>query len=169
MTRLRHFRFDQRSLGMATLFCAGIFPAILMWHAMVTNWVPLPFWDEWFTPGNQLTSWCNGTLTLRELFSQHNESRKFFPRLLYLALAKLHGWDVRDAMLVTFTSFCAMSALLYRTLRLTPRASTLSALIAWTVMSFLCFAPVQFDNFLLGSQFEPFFPGLAVLAAANVN
>lgn len=34
---------------------------------------------------------------------------------------------------------------------------------------FLCFSPVQFENFLYGIQLEPLFPGIAVVAVAIVN
>jgi len=36
-------------------------------------------------------------------------------------------------------------------------------------MMFLCFSSVQFENFLYGIQLEPFFPGIALVAIANIN
>ena len=57
--------------------------------------MPLPFWDEWNTPGAQLASWYRGTLSFAELCSQHNESRKLIPRLIYLPLFRLAGWNVQ--------------------------------------------------------------------------
>ena len=156
-------------MGLTLLILLGCVPAALMWHYVTRNWISIPFWDEWFTPGNQFASWCRGTLTLQELFSQHNESRKFFPRLLYLALAKFGGWDVRKEMTVLFLTVCLLGGLLFRLLRRTPGASTVSALTAWAVMMFLCFSPVQFENFLWGIQLEAFFPGIALAAIAVVN
>ena len=153
----------------AILILIGVTPAIGMLNVVVTHWLPLPYWDEWFTPGKQFTEWCQGTLSFGDLFVQHNESRKFFPRLFYFAMMKLHGWDVRDAMVLTFASVCAISALLYRLLRRTPGATAAAALLAWVVTSFLCFSPVQLRNFLWGLQFEPFVPCLVLLAAANIN
>ncbi|MDP9253667.1 MAG: hypothetical protein M3O66_01805 [Verrucomicrobiota bacterium] len=169
MVTLRKFRFDARTFALATLFCVGLFPIVLMLHHVRANWLPLPFWDEWHTPGSQFESWCRGTLTIGELFSQHNESRKFFPRLLYFALASVGGWDPRKEVTVFFLEVCFLAALLWQLLRRTPGSTTLSALITWTVMMFLCFSSVQFGNFLYGIQLEPLFPGVAVVAMASVN
>jgi hypothetical protein len=136
---------------------------------VTSNWLPLPFGDEWDTPGGLMVDWCRGTLSLGKLFQQHNESRKFFPGLLYLCMAKVGGWDVRATMMLVFVTVCAIAALSYRLLRRTPGATALSALTAWLVVMFLCFSGSQFENFLWGIQIEPFFPGLAVLAVIAVN
>lgn len=151
------------------LLLAGIAPALLMFHFMTALWVPLPLWDEWTTPGEMFASWWKGTLTLRELLSQHNESRKFFPRLLYLGLAQLDHWDVRNLMLLTFASVGGLVALFYRLLRTMPDATTTTALVPWVAASFLCFSGVQLDNFLWGIQVETFYPGIAVVAMALIN
>jgi hypothetical protein len=147
----------------------GCVPAALVLRLVTKNWISIPFWDEWLTPGTQLTSWCNGTLTLTELFSQHNESRKFFPRLLYLFLARVAGWDVRHEMVCVFLSVCVLGFFLYQLLRRTPGVSPVAALTAWAVMMFLCFSPIQLENFLWGIQLETFFPGIAVVAAVTIN
>lgn len=165
--KLRAVRLRHLPLGVLAMF--GILPALLMWHFVSTNWVPLPLWDEWHTPGSQFDSWCRGTLTIAELFSQHNEGRNFFPRLLYFALAAQGGWDVRQAMRVVFLLVCVLCLLLLLLLRRTPDASPVSALVGWVVMTFLCFAPVQMENFLYGIELETLFPGIAVLAAAAIN
>ena len=140
-----------------------------MWHWVSTNWVPLPFWDEWHTPGSQFESLYRGTLTLKEMFSQHNESRNFFPRLLYFTLQHFGGWDVRKEIRVVFFGVWALCLLLLYLLRRTPGATPVSSLVGWTMMTFLCFAPVQVQNFLYGIEIETFFPGFALLAAAAIN
>src|SRR5215475_12399449 len=147
----------------------GVRPALLMWHWISTNWVSIPMWDEWHTPGSQFASWCRGTLTISELFSLHNESRKFFPRLLYFALAALGGWDVRKEMRVLFVLVCTLCVLLLLLLRRTSGASPESTFLTWALMVALCFAPVQVENFLYGIQGEAFFVGTAVVAAAVLN
>jgi hypothetical protein len=152
-----------------SLYLIGITPIALMFCAVVSIWLPLPFWDEWTTPGENFVSWCNGRLGFQELFSQHNESRKFFPRLLYLALAAMGGWDVRKEMALLFLLVCAISVLFYRLMRSTPGATPASALIAWISATFLCFSPVQLRNFIWGIQLELFFPGLALLVVAAAN
>lgn len=165
----RGFRLDARRLGIVALFCVGLVPAILMWHNVVANWTPLPYWDEWHTPGAQFESWCSGTLTIGELFSQHNESRLFFPRLVNFALVWAGGWDVRKEMTLNFLGVCLLSALLWRLLRRTQGSTIFAVLIAWVVMMFLCFSPVRFENFLTGIEIVGLVPGLALVAMASVN
>jgi hypothetical protein len=95
---VRNFRLDRRAFATAALFCLGLLPMMLMLYHVRSNWVQVPLWDEWHTPGVQFEWWSHGLMPLSEMFGQHNESRKFFPRLLYLALAAMGGWDVRCAL-----------------------------------------------------------------------
>ena len=157
------------SIAVLLLATVGVLPALMMWHWISTNWVPIPTWDEWYTPGSQFASWCRGTLTISDLFSQHNESRKFFPRLLYFALAAVGGWDVRKEMRAIFVLVCMLCILLSLLLRRTPGATPISTAFGCALMVSLCFAPVQVENFLYGLQGEAFFPGVAVVAAAALN
>ena len=151
------------------LLAVGLAPIALMLCTVVRLWLPLPYWDEWSTPAENLLDWCKGNLNFTELFSQHNESRKLFPRLLYLGLAQPGGWDVRKEMSITLLIVCAIAFLFYRLLRNTPGTTKRSALVTWIAAAFLCFSPVQLENFLWGVQLEVFFPGLAVLALVAVN
>ena len=167
--RERLFPFSWNAVTIFLLVTVAIIPAGLMWYWVSTNWVPLPFWDEWHTPGSQFESWFRGTLTLKEMFSQHNESRNFFPRLLYFALEHFGGWDVRKEIRVVFFGVCALCLLLLDLLRRTPGATPVSILVGWTLMTYLCFAPVQVENFLYGIEIETFFPGFALLVAAAIN
>jgi len=167
--RERLFPFSLNAVTIFLLVTVAIIPAGLMWYWVSTNWVPLPFWDEWHTPGSQFESWFRGTLTLKEMFSQHNESRNFFPRLLYFALEHFGGWDVRKEIRVVFFGVCALCLLLLDLLRRTPGATPVSILVGWMLMTYLCFAPVQVENFLYGIEIETFFPGFALLGAAAIN
>lgn len=166
---LRPFRLGWRTFAIVALFSAGLVPAVLVWRNVVANWTSLPYWDEWHTPGAQFESWCRGTLTIGELFSQHNESRLFFPRLMNFAMVWAGGWDVRKEMTLNFLGVCLLSALLWRLLRRTPGSATFAVLIAWVVMMFLCFSPVRFENFLTGIEIVGLVPGLAIVAMASVN
>ncbi|HSH37995.1 MAG TPA: hypothetical protein VK993_04345 [Chthoniobacterales bacterium] len=141
-----------------------------MLRFVLTNWLPLPYWDEWSTPGAMFVSWCQGTLSFADFFEQHNESRKVFPRLIYLTLAQIRGgWDVRKEIALLFVTVCAICALFYRLIRATPGATTRAALTAWIAATLLAFSPGQFENFLWGVQLEPFLVGCGVLAIAAVN
>ena len=135
---------------------------------MCTHWVPVPFWDEWDSPGAQLASYYRGTLRLGDLFAQHNESRSFFPRLLYLAIYLPAGWDVRFGMAVTFALVCASSAGLYQILRGADPSSRAVPFV-FAAMNFLLFSPRQYENFLHAVMIEAFAPACALIFAILTN
>lgn len=144
----------------------GIFlfvPVAWALQIMITHWVAVPWWDEWLTPGETLSCYYRGTLHLADFWSQHNESRKLFPRLVYLALYLPTGWDVRYGMALTFAWVCAGSIGLYLLLRqcVSPRV----ALAGFMVTNLLLFSPREYENFLYGIEGENFTPAFALIFA----
>ncbi len=164
----KRFHIDLKII-FAGLLLVALIPVVLAVMATLHNWVPLPYWDEWFSPGTLFISYAKGTLSFSDFFLQHNESRKAFPCLLYITLAKVHGWDVRDAMAVTLLEVVAICGLLLWLFLRTKGGTAITALVAFVVTTFLCFSPVQYDNFLWGLLFELFLPGLATILVALVN
>lgn len=161
---------EGRLTRLATFVCwsAIVLPVVLGLWMMVRHWVPVPYWDEWKTPGEQIASYYRGTLTWAELCSQHNESRKLFPRLIYLPLAIAGGWDVRWVMAASFAFVCGGSLLLYALARRTC-ASPRAALFCYVAVNAWLFCPRQYENFLVGIQGELFVPAFALAAACLVN
>src|SRR3954463_3672258 len=84
-----------RNFQRAAFIALWALPILAALYVVWKQTVAMPFWDEWNTPGAQLASWFRGTLTFADLFSQHNESRNLVPRLIYLPLFAVAGWDVR--------------------------------------------------------------------------
>jgi hypothetical protein len=151
------------------VLCAALVALPICWafHVMLTHWVAVPWWDEWLTPGDTLASYYRGTLHFADLWSQHNESRKLFPRLLYLALFVPAGWDVRYGMALTFAWVCAGSAGLYCLLR--QCVSRPIACCGFIFMNLLLFSPRQYENFLYGIEGENFTPAFALVFALVCN
>ncbi|MBA2269837.1 MAG: hypothetical protein H0W20_04460 [Chthoniobacterales bacterium] len=151
------------------LWAVAAFPAVVALHAQITHWVDIPIWDEWDTPGVALLKLKQGTLTWADLFAQHNESRKFFPRLIYMALELPFGWDVRHGMVLTFLALCAASVFALRYLRTGGTKGDARLLGTWTIVNLLLFAPSQYENLLCGNAFEILIPVLSVFGVAAVN
>jgi hypothetical protein len=169
-TRLRGTLARPRlHLGHYLLFCAACLPLILAFYVQVTHWINIPIWDEWDTPGIVLVQAAQHQLSWSDLLGQHNESRKFFPRLLYLAVAALFGWDVRHGMLLTLLSVAAVSVFALRYLLGPERKLNPMAFIPWLLMNALLFGPSQYENFLCGNSFEILVPALALLGCMAVN
>src|SRR5436305_1563087 len=151
------------------LFALCFLPALVAFHVMWTHWVAVPFCDEWDTPGKQLASYYRGTLTFAELFSQHNEHRLLFPRLVWLPIAILTGaWDVRHEMMLTFCFVSAASVSLYRLLRFSDLPIG-ARILAFGLMNLLLFSPRQYESFLTGAQGQMFVPTFSLLFALLIN
>src|SRR6185369_13025731 len=105
------------------------------------------------TPGQALLQLKQHTLSWASLLEQHNESRKFFPRLIYIAIHGPLGWDSRYGMALTFLTAVALSDFFLRRLQ---NAGTLGAetLFAWAAINALLFSPAQYRNYLCGFTFE---------------
>jgi hypothetical protein len=143
-------------------------PILVALYVVWRHTVAFPFWDEWNTPGAQLASWYRGTLTLAELCSQHNESRKLVPRLIYLPLFTIAGWDVRLILPLVIGVVGLISVGLYQLARRTIRPR-ITARLAFTAMNFLLFSPREYQNFTNGIQWETFFPGMALVLGLLIN
>ena len=110
-----------------------------------------------------------GDAQLFRLLPPAQQSRRAFPYLVYITLAKIHGWDVRDAMVITLLEAAAICGLLLWLFLRTTGATPITALIALVLTTFLGFSPAQYDNFLRGIVFELFIPGLATILIALVQ
>ena len=70
-----------------------------------------------------------GGLTLADLFEPHNEHRIFFPRLLFILLARLTGWNVRAEMGLIVAAACLIAWTLQLLLRRTWPEQPVKALL----------------------------------------
>lgn len=159
-------RVDVLRYGLFLLACVPVFLALRM---QVKHWVNIPIWDEWDTPGVTLLHFAQQKLTWADLFTQHNESRKFFPRLIYLGMTWVLGWDVRYGMVLTFLCVSILSAFLLFRLREAGKNSSTQTLFAWLITNALLFGPWEYENFLSGNAFEIFLPVLALCGCVAVN
>ncbi|MGL6284392.1 MAG: hypothetical protein ACRC2J_18455, partial [Microcoleaceae cyanobacterium] len=89
-------------IGLAIL---GFLPAFFMAFSILKYSVNFPFSDQWPLAVMFEKIYANN-LTISDLFAQFHESRKFFPRLIFIGLARLTNWDVRYEMLFIFFLTC---------------------------------------------------------------
>ncbi|HEX7516207.1 MAG TPA: hypothetical protein VF345_02860 [Chthoniobacterales bacterium] len=101
--------------------------------------------------GGQLTSYYRGTLTFAELCSQHNEHRLLFPRLIWLPMAIVAGWDVRHGMVLTFCFVCLGSVGIYKLLG-SSNGTVAGRAFVFGLMNLVLFSPRQYETFLVGAQ-----------------
>src|SRR2546423_14140441 len=159
---------DRQRVWRIALFLVSGLLMLFVLRTQRKYWVNIPIWDEWDTPGHVLLQLKQHNLSWSELLAQHNESRKFFPRLIYIALNAPLGWDVRFGMVLTFASAGALSGFFLRWMR-GPGKLTAEALFAWCLMNAVLFGPFQYENFLCGFTFEILIPALALCGCIAMN
>ena len=120
------------------------------------DWALLPFFD----------SLKSGTANFEIFFSQHNEHRIFFPRIIFAILAFSSGWNINVEIwfsfiisIVSFIFICGISQISFgKHLHLSVIATALSSLIF--------FSPIQVENWLWGFQIAWFVIISCMISAA---
>ncbi|MDJ0556367.1 MAG: hypothetical protein QNJ68_18400 [Microcoleaceae cyanobacterium MO_207.B10] len=145
-----------------------ILPAIVMGILILNYSVNLPFWDQWNLMPQLFVKISANSLYWQDLIAQHNESRKLFPRLIFLGLAYLTNWDVRYEMLAIFLLACLVSVNIYRLNRLTINTKTIPSLIIAFLANLLIFSAIQYDNWFWGIQLVVFMPIACITTAISI-
>ena len=113
--------------------------------------VNIPFWDQW-----ELVSLFEkintGNLTFQDLFSQHNEHRIFFPRIIMLIIAFLTGYNNKSEMY--FIEFLLLISLIICFLVIKKSFNiNIKSIPYWFIpVPFLIFTLKQYENMLWGFQ-----------------
>lgn len=147
------------ALGVATLLP----PLYLVW-IVLTQTVDVPFADQWALLPLLERSYA-GTLTLPDLWAQHNEHRLLFPRLIMLALARLSGWNTQAEMLANIALAAGILGVLAYQVRATASATKMAWLWLLPVLSLAIFSLNQAENWWGGWNIQIFLNVLAVSAS----
>ena len=141
-----------RPLRLVSLLLALV-PLAYLVVVCATHHADVPFWDEWeMVP--RLEHLASGTLTLHDLWMQHNEHRPLFPVATILVLAKLSGWNLDWEIAVNVLLGAGIFAVFWAYLRAAwePRGGAPFWLLP--VLSVLVFSPVQWENWTWGWQMQ---------------
>lgn len=145
-----------------------IIPAIILGFLVWKYGVNLPFEDEWDTPGLALLQFHRDQLQWIHLIGQHNESRKFFPRLFFLGLSSLTNWKPKYGMLASFLLSCLISFNIYHLSKITLNTIWSRRLACLAMANLLIFSPMQWANQLWGLQMITFIPIAAITTSLAV-
>ncbi len=139
------------------LFFLAVIPAFLLGILTLKYGVNVPFWDQWhIAPLFEKAS--DGSLSFNDLIAQHNESRKLFPRFIFLSVGFLTHWNIKYEMLIIFLLACLVSINIYCLTQITVSGSTNKKLFIAVISNFLIFSPIQSENWLWGIQIVVFIP-----------
>ncbi|MEM7794675.1 MAG: hypothetical protein AAF579_09510 [Cyanobacteria bacterium P01_C01_bin.118] len=142
-----------------------IFIFIFIWHFGVD----MPLRDQFDTPGKAIIEFSKGTLSFNDLIAQHNESRKFFPRLTFIALSQLTGWNTRYEMFLSWIISCGIY---WNVLQLAKhtlgKGRPIFKALGILVIGLFIFSPAQYQNWLWGIQPITFVPAWALTSCIAV-
>lgn len=135
----------------------AIIPPLILGLLIIKYSVNVPITDQWqiaaiFKKINE------GTVNFSDLITQHNESRKLFPRLIFIGLAYLTNWNVKYEMLVIFLLACVISVNIYCLNKFTVDAAQVKVLFIAFISNIFIFSPIQYENWLWGIQIVVFIP-----------
>ncbi len=150
-------------LGRVAVFLGLALPVFLSFNYVYRFTVDAPFWDQWELV-IQLERMMSGQLSLSDLFSQHNEHRIFFPRILMLLAARVSGWDTRVEIYLGWLTLLATGAVLLSE-HLKTFGRHWGALALFVPLAWLIFTLRQENNLLWGWQIQIFLCGLGLCAA----
>ncbi|HEY0738676.1 MAG TPA: hypothetical protein VGD69_27405 [Herpetosiphonaceae bacterium] len=155
---------QKRVLWPLALCVAAILPPLYLVWIVLTQTVDLPFADQWALLPLLERSY-QGTLTLRDLWAQHNEHRLLFPRLIMLALARLSGWNTHVEMLANIALAAGIFGVLAYQLRATASMTKMAWIFLLPALSLAIFSLNQAENWWGGWNIQIFLNVLAVSAS----
>ncbi len=151
-----------RSAGRVATRAAAALAACAPAWLILRYGVDVPYWDQWdIAPFFERLA--RGSLSASDLFAQFNEYRQFFPNLLFVALGRLTGWNVRVEMLASLLLACLVAFNVRRLGALTSDGRDGRGLL-FLPASLLIFSAVQYENWLFGVQVVYFVPVACVTA-----
>lgn len=146
----------------------SILPALVLFFIITKYWVNIPFWDQWDF-STIFDKYYSQSLTFSDFMAQHNESRKFFPRLIVLGVGLLTGWNVRVEMCIVMIFACLISYNLFTLLKRIENLNILNRLTLLLMINLFLFSPVQWENWLWGIQMAMYIPTLMLTTGLVIN
>ena len=101
----------------------------------------MSFYREWDTPGNLLVKELEDKTTFHDFISQHNESRKLFPKLLYYFSAKTIGLNIKHIVFLRYFIIILILCFVYHHIK--ESANNVNLLIKTFLISLLICIPTQ--------------------------
>lgn len=137
----------------AFLYLLILVPPAYIVYLIFSHGRIVPYWDQWALVG-LLEKLHTNTLAFSDIWQQHNEHRIVFPKIIFLILAQISGWNIYFELFTSFVIVVIIFLILYSLLRETLGKS----FNLWyaVVLSLIIFSPIQEENWLWGWQLQIF-------------
>ncbi len=153
-------KLARSQLFIATLICL---PAVMLAVLIYLFGVDVAYWDQWHPLAVTVTA-RKGVFDIRYLWAQANDTRPFFPYLLFIAIDILAQGNLKWEMYAILLAAVLVLWNIYRLALITVPPGWGRSL-AIILASLLIFSPVQWQNWLWGIQLICFMP-IACLTSA---
>ncbi len=141
---------------------AILLPPIFTFCLIYKFGLRIPYWDQWeLVP--ILEKLHNNTVTLADLWQQHNEHRIIFPKILMLLLAYFSNWNIFLELCTNIVLAALSLSLLFSILRNT--SESIKAPWLKIIISLLIFSMIQYENWSWGWQIQIFMSVLGTIIA----
>lgn len=134
------------------LFVLALLPGLYVTQLIARYGVNVPYADE-FTLAPFFVKAHDHSLTVSDLFAQHNEHRYFFTNMLFIAIGFAAHGDVRAEMFFSVVLAALSSLNLWFLLRKTAPLSIEQRLFVLFLFNLFLFSPAQAENWTWGFQF----------------
>lgn len=80
------------AIGLCVVAAAATLTILVGWVCFISVYgTDVPHADQWSTPLQFLIRWADGNIEIADLWRQHNESRRFWPNVISIAVASVGG------------------------------------------------------------------------------
>lgn len=152
-----------------TLVFLYLIPVLLLLWLVDKFTVNVPFWDQWQSSIDLFFNISQGKIIFNDFFSQHNEHRLFFPRIIFVILAFASKWNIKIELFCSIFLAILIFLLFYKISDFN-RKNTSDRLFHVTniLICYLTFSYSQWENWLWGFQIALFLINLCLIGAIFV-
>lgn len=158
---------------------AGSLPAFVPWLLaalplavlvgfVAFHGVDVPYWDQWLLVP-LMEDFHEGQLEVADLWAQHAAHRIFFPRLVFLSLAGVSGWNIRWELALNVVLACGIFLVATSLIRgAWHEGSPVPRWLIAPAVSLLVFNLNQWENWSWGFQIVMFLSSVAMLGGLGL-
>jgi hypothetical protein len=155
-------KFTQEHYFLLAVFLMALPPFLVLIYIRLFG-VNVVFWDQWdFVP--LIEKMYTGSLNLNDLFTQHNEHRIFFPRIIMLILAYLTHYNNIAEMFFSWVLSLVTMLLIFR-MYLVDSGNSTHTMVKFIPIAWLLFSFNQWENILWGWQIQIYLCVLGFVAS----
>ncbi|MEH1874366.1 hypothetical protein [Nostoc sp.] len=143
-------------------------PVVLLFWFVTTFSVNVPFGDDWalVTFFDKIHS---GTANFRDFFSQHNEHRIFFPRIIFAILAFSSKWNIKLEIYFSLLLALVNFVILYKIAAYTYNKNNKLLFHLFNFITCLVnFSLIQYENWLWGFEIAWFLINTCLILAVFI-